>query len=67
MGILGDVEFFELEDTHRVECTECDRADRLDSLLKQGSRVDGIQVGKDDGESGWEPVTEGWRCPDCRE
>ena len=62
---MFDLESYTLEQKRELECEKCGHAGKIKAIAKSGKIFTGIQVGKESGESGWEPTGSGWICPDC--
>lgn len=60
-----ELKTYQLEENRGIECESCGKESKIRSIAKSGNLFYGIQVGKESGESAWEPTRTGWECPVC--
>ena len=62
---MFDLESYTLKENRELECEECGSSGKITAIAKPGKTFSGIQIGKESGDSGWEPTHTGWLCPNC--
>jgi hypothetical protein len=67
MRNLGSVEVYELNEVVETGCRECGRTGVIESILKHGGSLTGFHKTKEVGQGTWQPVRDGWMCPECHE